>query len=103
MIAAFLFASLLAQAQPGEAQPAVEEPQEIVVTATRRGQCRVRLADRNLSQRQLAEHARRWASEGRAVRVVRPAGASYACMARIAFRLGEQGVRLIEFVDRSAQ
>jgi hypothetical protein len=34
------------------------------------------------------------------VRVIRPAGAGYHCMAQIAFRLGKYGVRLIQFVER---
>ena len=92
MIAALLAAALL-QAQPAEQAP------EIVVTGERRGPCRVRLADRSLSNRQLAAHAREWAALGRPVSVVRPAGASYRCLARIVLRLRSHGVRLVHFAD----
>jgi len=95
-----MIAAILLAAMPVPAQPAAEEPQEITVTGTRRGRCRVQLADRTLSGRQLAAHAREWAARGRPVRVVRPAGAGYDCLTRIALRLGEHGVRLIHFVDR---
>ena len=106
MIATLLLAAMLAQAPPAAAPvaaPLAEEAQEIVVTGTRRSGCRVQLADRTLTTRQLAARAREWAAEGRPVRVVRPAGAGYDCMARIAFRLGDHGVRLISFVDRSGR
>ena len=113
MISTILLAAMLGQAPPaaamlGQAPPAAarapaEEAQEIVVTGTRRSGCRVQLADRTLTRRQLAERARIWAAEGRPVRVVRPAGAGYDCMARIAFRLGDYGVRFIHFVDRPGQ
>ncbi|HYG30451.1 MAG TPA: hypothetical protein VD887_09570 [Allosphingosinicella sp.] len=86
------------QAQPA-APPQAEEGPAIVVTGTRRGRCRVRLAARTLSDRELAAHAREWAALGRPVRVIRPAGADYRCLARIAFRLQDRGVRLIHFVD----
>ena len=95
MIGIVLFAALASQPQP-----AVEEPQEIVVTGTRLTGCRVQLADRTLSNRQLAARARQWAVQGKPVRVVHPAGAGYDCLARIAFRLNRYGVRLIQFVDR---
>ena len=95
MIAALL-AALIAQAQPADA---AESGPMIVVTGTRRGRCRVRLADRALSDRQLAFHAREWASLGTPVTVIRPAGAGYRCMARIAFRLRDEGVLLTRFVD----
>ena len=85
-------------AQPAAA-PLGEEGPAIVVTGTRRGRCRVRLAARNLSGREFDVHAREWAELGRPVRVVRPPGVDYRCLARIAFRLQDQGVRLIHFVD----
>ena len=98
MIAAFALA-LLAQAPAAEAVPDEAEP-AIVVTGTRRGRCRVQLAQRSLSDRELGALAREWATLGRPVTVIRPAGADYRCLARIAFRLQDQGVRLIRFVDR---
>lgn len=75
-------------------------PEEIVVTATRRGRCEVRLDDRTLTSRQLRASAQRWALQGTPLRVVRPRGAHYRCLAKIAFRLNEHGVTLIQFVDR---
>jgi hypothetical protein len=89
-------------AAKSEAPPTQEEGQTITVTATRRGGCRVRLADRTLTDRQLAANAKQWAADGTPLRVVRPAGADYHCMAKIAWRLGEHGVRLFHFVDPPA-
>lgn len=80
------------------AEPAAAET-TIVVTGTRRGRCRVRLANRSLSNRKLASHAREWAALGTPVTVIRPPGAGYRCMARIAFRLRDHGVLLTHFVD----
>lgn len=90
---------IAAQAQPAAAPSEAEDGPAIVVTGTRRGRCRVRLAGRDLSDRALASHAQEWAVLGRPVRVIRPAGADYRCLARIAFRLQDEGVRLIHFVD----
>jgi hypothetical protein len=59
------------------------------------------LADRKLSDRELSARAQAWAFAGTPVRVVRPRGADYRCMAKIAWKLGERGVRLLEFVERS--
>jgi hypothetical protein len=92
MVTAFLLAAAQAPAPPA-AEP------EIVVTAMRDGRCRVRLARRLLSDGELRANAREWAALGTPVRVVRPAGAGHMCLARIAFRLNDQGVRLIHFVD----
>lgn len=92
------------KATPPPPQAAAEESpesQEIVITATRRGGCRVRLADRTLTERELVANARAWAANGTPLRVVRPARSDYHCLAKIAFQLGEHGVRLIQFVDRS--
>lgn len=101
MITAALLA--LALLQPVAAAPPEAEGEEIIVVASRSGKCKVQLADRTLSPRQLAAHAAKWAAEGTPVRVVRPRGANYHCMAKIAFRLGDHGVRLIQFVDRGEQ
>jgi len=98
--AAFLAFALL---QSAAAVPPEVEGEEIVIVASRSGKCQVKLADRTLSSRQLAAHAGKWAAEGTPVRVIRPRGANYLCMARIAFRLGDHGVRLIQFVDRGEQ
>lgn len=73
---------------------------EIVVTAARQS-CRVKHGERQLSDRQLDDLAREWAA-GRPVRVVTDPAARVACLAKIAFKLADRGVRFIEFVDRPA-
>lgn len=88
---------LIAAASPAAAAP-TSEPVEIVVRATRR-KCRVQLADKVLSERQLAARAETW-DPSQAVRVVTPSGTGYKCLARIAFRLSDRGIRLVEFVER---
>jgi hypothetical protein len=75
------------------------EPPEIVVSGARRGRFRLQLAERAIGDRQLARHAREWAALGTPVRVRRPAGASYRCLARLVLRLNEHGVRLVHFID----
>lgn len=75
------------------------EAPEIVVSGVRRGRCRLQLAQRRIGERQLDEHAREWAALGTPVRVRRPAGADYRCLARLVLRLNDNGVRLVHFVD----
>jgi hypothetical protein len=82
--------------------PAAEGETVITVTASRRGGCRVRLADRTLTDRELRANAAIWAASGTPLKVIRPAGADYGCMAKIAFRLGEYGVRLFHFAEPGA-
>jgi hypothetical protein len=77
------------------------DAQTIVVTGTRVGGCRVRLADRTLTERQLEANARQWAANGTPLRVVRPARADYHCLARIVWSLSKYGVRLFHFVEPS--
>jgi hypothetical protein len=77
-----------------------QEEATIVVTATRSGRCRISLADRALSERRFDTLAGEWARLGRALRVVHPPNAPYSCLARIAFRLGKRGVRLVHFVEQ---
>jgi hypothetical protein len=84
---------------PAKAGP--EEEAVIVVTGRLRGGCRVRLADRTLTEKELAAKARAWAASGTALKVVRPRGADYRCMAKIAWQLGRHGLRLFEFVEAS--
>ena len=86
---------MISQAQPAETAAAAPT---IVVTGARPRRCRVRLADRSLSDRQLAAHAREWAALGTPVSVVHSPGAHYRCLARIAFRLQDRGVRLTHYV-----
>jgi hypothetical protein len=90
---------LLAAAQAQPQPEAVPEPAEIIVTGLRKGRCRVRLARRSLSDREFEAHAREWAALGRPVSVVSPARATRRCLARIVFRLNDQGVRLVHFRD----
>ena len=100
MIAAAL---LLLAVQPAR-EPAAAAPQEaetIVVTGSRPGRCRMRLADRALSERQFESHAGQWARLGLAIRVLHPADTHYLCLARIAFRLERRGVRLFHFVEQA--
>lgn len=97
MIAAALL--ILVQATPA----AVPEPEvaEIVVTA-RRQTCVVELADKVVSDAELDRRAAGWAA-GTAVRVVASSTADVQCLAKIAFRLGEKGVRAIRFVTPSGK
>lgn len=93
-----LFLAALA-GQPGTAAsaPAMET---IVVTGTRRGKCLMRLADRALSDRQFEAHVGEWARLGHAIRVLHPARIGHRCLARIAFRLHDHGVRVFHFVEQ---
>jgi biopolymer transport protein ExbD len=109
MSLAFLLVMALAPDQPPQAAPTTTaatppgvEEQEIVVTATRKGKCRIQRADQTLSDRQFDKNAGEWASLGTPVRVVTPTRADYKCLAKIVFRLNDRGVRLIQFVDRAA-
>ncbi len=92
---------------PPEPQLPVEPPAKassdeetvIVVTGRLRGGCRVRLADRTLTEKELAAKARAWVAAGTALKVVRPRGADYRCMAKIAWQLSRHGLRLFQFVE----
>jgi len=72
---------------------------EIVVVAQLRNRCQVRLADRGLTEREFAAHAKQWAAAGTPLRIVRPHGATYGCIMKIVQHLGQYGVRLFEVVD----
>lgn len=85
---------------PPSTDPAAE--MEIVVVAQVSTKCRVRLADRTLSDQELAAKAREWNANKVALKVVRPRRADYRCMAKIARQLGEQGLRFFEFVEASS-
>ena len=87
----------LAAAPPPPSASAAPAADEIVVEA-KRGACRIRLANETLSMHDLDVHAREWAA-GRPLRVVEPRGARLPCLSKIAFRLADHGVKLIEFVD----
>jgi len=92
VIAAILLAFIVTPAQANEPQA-----DDIVVRAVRH-KCEVRIADRILSDPEFNAHAKEWA-QGKPVRVVAPAHADYKCLAKIAFRLNDKGVRRIYFVD----
>jgi hypothetical protein len=105
IVIALALAAAASQLPPSSRSPAaapapVQEEETIVVTANRSGRCRLSLADRALSERQFEAHAGEWARLGRALRVVHPRNAPYPCLARIAFRLGRRGVRLVHFVEQ---
>lgn len=101
MLAYLLFFAASAGQQQAAAPVSASQPEEIVVTGTRAGRCHIKLADRALSEREFETHAGEWARLGLAIRVVHPAGTHYRCLARIAFRLNDHGVRLVHFVDQT--
>ena len=92
MIAAILLALIVTPTQAEEAQA-----DDIIVRAVRH-KCEVRIADRILSDPEFNAHAKEWA-QGKPVRVIAPAHADYKCLAKIAFRLNDKGVRRMYFVD----
>jgi len=73
------------------------QPDDIVVRAVRH-KCRIEIANRILSDPEFNARAKEWA-QGVPVRVIAPAQADYKCLAKIAFRLNDKGVRLIYFID----
>jgi len=86
---------------PAAAVPSDGEAQqeEIVVVGQAQNRCAVRLADRTLTESQLAANAKQWAAAGTALRVVRPRDATYGCLAKIARQLNEYGVHLLQIVE----
>jgi len=93
---AILLAFIVATGQASVPQ-ADNTPDDIIVQAVRK-KCQVRIADRILSDPEFNAHAKEWA-EGKPVRVIAPANTDYKCLAKIAFRLNDKGVRRIYFVD----
>ncbi|MES2441262.1 MAG: hypothetical protein V4574_00400 [Pseudomonadota bacterium] len=86
--------------EPAPVAPdAAADEAEIVVVARRRNVCEVRFADRMLSERELADRAKQWAAAGVPLRIVRPPGATYGCVAKITRHLGRYGVRLFQVVE----
>lgn len=85
---------LIAAAQAGP-PPVSPDPAEVVVVARSR-RCDVSVADRVLSDAEFNRRAAEWAA-GTPVRVVAPRGADYRCLAKIAFRLADRGVKKIIF------
>lgn len=66
----------------------------MVVARSRK--CDVSIANRVISDAEFTRRAAEWAA-GTPVRVVAPPGADYRCLARIAFRLADRGVKKIIF------
>ena len=79
------------------AQSNAPQPNDIVVRAVRH-KCQIEIANRILSDPEFNARAKEWA-QGVPVRVIAPAHADYKCLAKIAFRLNDKGVRLIYFID----
>lgn len=92
-----LLASMLSAT--GQADAAM--PDDIVVTAQRQD-CRVRFADRELTDREFDARAKEWAA-GKPVRVIARNSTDLKCLSKIAFKLADRGVRLIQFVDPSGK
>ena len=86
----------LALALPMQEAP-LAEGEEIVVIGKRQT-CEAFLGGEALSERELARHAKRW-REGVPVRIRAPSQSDYHCLAKIAFKLNDKGVRLIEFIQ----
>jgi hypothetical protein len=87
----FLPFLLIAAVQAG----ASPEPAEIVIVARSR-RCDVSIANRVLSNAEFKRRTAEWAA-GTPVRVTAPPGADYRCLAKIAFRLADRGVKKIIF------
>jgi hypothetical protein len=82
-----------------DAAPTTQAGEEIIVVGNPREGCRVRLADRTLTDRELEQKAQYWADNSIPLRVVRPRAADYGCLSKIVFALGKHGVRLFHFVS----
>lgn len=82
------------------AQQAEEPPTDEIIVRGYKSRCRLELAGKQLSDREFNQRATLWAA-GRPVRVVTPPGRSedYKCLAKIAFKLQDKGVTLIEWVE----
>lgn len=99
MMLILLIVSLLSV--DGQAGSVAPEMDDIVVTAVRRD-CRVRLADQQLTDREFDARAKEWAA-GKPVRVIARASTDLQCLSKIAFKLADRGVRRVEFVDPSGK
>jgi hypothetical protein len=86
---------LLALAQAAPADPPAGD--DIVVVAAKR-KCRVRFADRDMSDDELRSRQAEWAA-GKPVRIIARQSTDIKCLAKIAFKLADNGVRLIELVE----
>jgi hypothetical protein len=86
---------LIAAAQVSAMREPQPAPAEIVVVARSR-KCDVSVANRVLSDAEFKRRATEWAA-GTPVRVVAPPDTDYRCLAKIAFRLADRGVKKIIF------
>lgn len=93
MILLLLALQAMPAAPPGD--PPVGD--DIVVVAARRN-CRVRFANRDMSESEFRRRASEWAA-GKPVRVIARQSTDINCLAKIAFKLADRGVRLIQFVE----
>lgn len=75
----------------------VEPAGEDIVVTAKRQKCNAQWRGKALSNSELDRQARNWA-QGIPVRVRAPRRADYKCLAKIAFRLADRGVRRIEFI-----
>jgi hypothetical protein len=87
----------LAMALAVPQEPPAVEGEEIVVTA-RRKKCTPAIAEDVIRDPLFVRRSADW-RRGVAVRVKVPLGSPYMCLARIAFRLNEYGVKLVYFDD----
>lgn len=103
MIATYLAGALLSQAA-GQKLALDPEPEaeDIVVTAAPDNKCRLQLADKTLTDAEFKARAAQWKA-GTPVRVIARNSASISCLTKIAFKLADQGVRKITFVDPSGK
>lgn len=92
---------LLALALAAQQAPPEAAGEEIVVIGKRQT-CQAFLHGEALSERELDRHARDWKA-GVPIRIRAPSQSDYRCLAKIAFKLNEKGVRLIQFVRPGAQ
>lgn len=69
---------------------------DIVVVAARE-KCRLRFADRDMSDAEFRRRVALWAA-GVPVRVVARRSADIKCLSKIAFKLADRGVKRIQFI-----
>lgn len=97
MAAAAVIAAMLLALAPVPAETAAPTGDDIVVVAAKE-KCRVRFADRDMSDGEFRRRAAEWAA-GKPVRVVARRSTDIKCLSKIAFRLADHGVKRIDFVE----